>query len=167
MRNTFDWDTFIRLLAILLKCMIRRCNMVDESAKLRALRAHMPTCLACLLAHVPTCLRALRDYVLTCLACVRAHVPTCLACLGVYVATYLACLGAHVPTCLPCFGAHVPTCSRAITTNNKNKFSIICFPYMFVIVLSFFFLWNKAVVHSCIALTRREPLTGAMTNFVL
>ena len=38
-----------------------------ESAKLRALRPHVPTCL--------TCQRALRAYVLTCLACLRAHVP--------------------------------------------------------------------------------------------
>ena len=34
-----------------------------ESAKLLALRAHVPACLACLRAHVPTCL-----------ACLRAHV---------------------------------------------------------------------------------------------
>ena len=43
-----------------------------ESAKLRALRAHLPTCLTCLHAHVPTylaCSRALHAlcaYVLTC-----------------------------------------------------------------------------------------------------
>ena len=38
--------------------------LFDESAKLRPLRGHVPTCIACLRAHV-----------LTCLACLRAHVP--------------------------------------------------------------------------------------------
>ena len=37
-----------------------------ESPKLRALRAHVPTCIACLRAHVLMCQRALRAYVLTC-----------------------------------------------------------------------------------------------------
>ena len=67
---------------------------------------------------------------------------------------------------LRAFRAYVPTCSRAITINNKNKFSVICFLYIFVIVLSLFFLLNKNVIHPCIALTRRNPLTGAVTDFV-
>ena len=44
-----------------------------ESAKLRVLRAHVSTCLACLRAlraHVPTCLRAYANV----LASLRAHV---------------------------------------------------------------------------------------------
>ena len=40
-----------------------------ESAKLRALRAHVPMCLACLRAHVPTCLACLRAHVLCVLTC--------------------------------------------------------------------------------------------------
>ena len=64
--------------------------LFDESAKLRPLRGHVPTCIACLRAHV-----------LTCLACLRAHVPC------------------------------VSTCSRDIITNNKNRFSITSFPYIF------------------------------------
>ena len=50
----------------------------------RALRAHVPPCLACLLALV---LGGLRAYVPTCLAFLCAHVPTCYACLGAYVPT--------------------------------------------------------------------------------
>ena len=86
-----------------------------ESAKLRALRAHVPTCFACLRV---TCSCANVFCVLTCLAALRAYVLTC----------WRALLA---------FCAYVPTCSRDVTTNNKNKFSIICFPYIFVIVLSF------------------------------
>ena len=78
-----------------------------ESAKLRALCAHMRTCFVCLCALVPTCFACLRAYVLTC-QCV-----------------------------LLAFCAYVPTCSRDVTTNSKKRFSIICFPDIFVIVLSF------------------------------
>ena len=66
----------------------KKTNIVRESAKLRALGAHVLTCLACSSANVPsvlTCSRAnvpcvltysrvLRTYVLTCLACLSAHV---------------------------------------------------------------------------------------------
>ena len=160
----------------------------DESAKLRALRARVPTCLVCLRAYVPcmltcsgnivpcvltcsrnivpcvlTCSRAYVPFVLTCsrnivpcvLTCSRVYVPCvlpcsrpmCLACLRDYMITCscLACLRVNV-SCVLC----VPTWSRAITTNDKYRFSITCFPYIFVIV---FFLWNKTVVHSCISLT--------------
>ena len=48
-----------------------------ESAKLRALRAHVPTCLACLRANVLTCQRA---YVLTCQCALRACVLCVLTC---------------------------------------------------------------------------------------
>ena len=62
-----------------------------ESPKLRALRVHVPTCLACLRANVPcvlACQRALCAYVLTCQRTLCVYVPTCLAC--------FACLRAHV-----------------------------------------------------------------------
>ena len=62
------------------------------------------------------------------------------------VSCVLTCSRANLPCVL-----FVPTCSRAITTNNKNKFSI-CFPCIFVIVLSFFFLWNKTVIHVALLL---------------
>ena len=73
----------------------------NESAKLRALRAHVPTCLACLRVQVPksfvltyslvnvfcvlACQRALCAYVPACLACISVHAPTCLACLSAHV----------------------------------------------------------------------------------
>ena len=83
----------------------------------------MLTCLACLRAHMQTCL-----------ACLRTHVPACLACFCAYVPTCLAFLLVHVPTCLVCF-----SCLRVymLTCYNYKKFSVICFPYIFVIVLSF------------------------------
>ena len=115
-------------------------------------------------------------YVLTCLACLRADEPTCLACLPAHVPTDLVCLRAHVPTCFACSRAHMPTCLaslhahalrahvltylarfaclRALTTNNKDKFSII------YLIIFCFFLWNKIVAHSCISLTSQKPLTG-------
>ena len=59
---------------------VARISSLMESAKLRALRAHVSTCLACLRAHVPACLACLPAHVPTCLMCLRAHVITCLAC---------------------------------------------------------------------------------------
>ena len=100
----------------------KRYKSPFDAPKLRALRTHVPTCLACLRAIVPTCLACLRDHVPKCAACLRTHVPTCLACFAWSRANVLC----------------VPTCSRAITTNNKNKFSITCFPYILVIVLCLF-----------------------------
>ena len=79
-------------------------------------------CLTCLHAHVPTCL-----------ACFRAHVPTCLASLQAHVPRCLTCLCVHVPTCLTCFA-----CLCAHVINYKNKFSITCFPYIFMILLCLF-----------------------------
>ena len=82
--------------------------------------------------------------VLTCLACLHAHVPTSLASLRAHVSTCLACLRANLPCVLTCSRTNVPcvlcmsTCSHAITTNNKEKFSWTCFPYIFVIVLCLF-----------------------------
>ena len=88
----------------------------------RALCAYVPTCQGALRAYMLTCQRALCAYVLTCLVCL---LPTCLAC--------FACSCANAP-CMLC----VPMCPHTITTNNKNKFSITCFPYIFVIVLCLF-----------------------------
>ena len=78
-----------------------------------------------------------------CLTCPRANVLCVLTCSCANVFCVLTCLvalRAYVLTCrraLRAFCAYVPTCSRDVTTNNKNKFSIICFPYIFVIFLSF------------------------------
>ena len=112
-------------------------------------------------------------YVLKCLACLCAHVSMCFTCFRAYVVTCFACLCAHVITCscLACSRVNVtrvlcvPTCSRAITTNDKYKFSITCF-LTFLWLFFVFFLWNETVVYSCISLTSQKPLTGAMTNFV-
>ena len=92
------------------------CYTFYESATLRALRAHVPTCLPCLRAQVPTCLTCLSAHLPTCLPCLRAHAPTCLTCLSAHLPMCLACLHAHVPTCLAWLRAHVPcvlTCQRA------------------------------------------------------
>ena len=59
---------------------IARLIVDKESAKLRALCAHVPTSLACLHAHVLTCLACLHAHVLTCLAflrALRAYLLTC------------------------------------------------------------------------------------------
>ena len=56
-------------------------SFLFESAKLHALHAHVPACLAWLHALVPKCPACLRAHVPTCLVCLRAHLPTCLACL--------------------------------------------------------------------------------------
>ena len=91
------------------------CDKI-ESAKLCALRAHVPTYLACLRAYVLTCKRDLRAYVVTC-----------------QPAVVLTCSRPNMPCLL-----YVRMCSRAITLNDRDKFSITCFPYIFVIVLCLF-----------------------------
>ena len=111
-------------------CKIQNCYillvfLLIAIALLMSLLNCVPYVLMCqcaLCAYVPTCLKCLRACMPTCLACLRAHMPTCLACLCAYVHCVLG----------------MPTCSRVITTNNKNKFSITCFPSMFVIVLCLF-----------------------------
>ena len=118
------------------------------------------TCQRALRVFVSTYQRALRAHVLTCQHVLRAHVPTFLACSRANV----SCVSTCSRTSLPC-ALCVPTCSRAITTNNKAKFSITCFPYTFWLFFVFF-LWNETVALSCIFLTNQKPLTGAMTNFV-
>ena len=76
---------------------------------------------------------------LPCLRALRSYVPCVVTCQRTLCASL----------------ASVPRCSRAITTNNKNNFSVICFLYTFVIVISFFFLWNKTVVHSCMIVYKK------------
>ena len=59
---------------------VRKLLLEVESAKFGALRAHVPTCLACVHANVAcvlTCPRALRAYVLTCQCALRAYVVVC------------------------------------------------------------------------------------------
>ena len=73
----------------------------------RALRVSEP----CVL----TCSRALRAYVLTCLSACHAYGHTCRLALR----TYVQVSRTHVPC--------VHECPRAITSNHKNKFSMICF----------------------------------------
>ena len=109
---------------------------------LAGIRTHMPRCLACLHAHVPTRLPCILSHVPACLSCLLSHVPTCLACLCAQVPTYFACLHTYLAACLACLVVtcqHIlhaylpcaPTCSRAITSNNKNKFSMSCFGKIF------------------------------------
>ena len=120
---------------------------------MRTLRVHMPTCLACSRAQVPTCI-----------ACSRAHVPTCLACSHANVSCVSTCSRTNLP-CVLC----VSTCSHVITTNDKGKSSITCFPYILRLFF-IFFLWNKTVAHSCISLTSQKSLMGAfylIINFSL
>ena len=91
----------------------------------RALGAYVPTCQHVLHAYVLTCQRVLRAYMLTCQRALcayvsRANVPSVLMCPRVNVSCML--MWSH--TNMPC----VLTSSCAITTNNKNKFSITCLP---------------------------------------
>ena len=141
----------------------------------RVLRVYVLLCQRALRAYMLTCQHVLRVYMLSCHPTLRAHVPTCLACLRAQVSTFSACLRAHVPTCLASLRARVPTCFaclRAYVFTCQRTFRAFrsyvptCSRAdIFVIVLSFFWLWNKTVIHSYIALTRRKPLMGAMTDF--
>ena len=79
--------------------------------------------------YVLMCQHALNAYVLTCWRALRAYVLTCQRVLGVYVLTPFVL---RVLTCQLALRA-----LRAIITNNKDKFSITCFPDIFVIVLCF------------------------------
>ena len=111
--------------------------ILNESVKLHTLRAHEPTCLACLCVLVSTCLECLRAYLLTCLAwlyalaylvCSSANVSCVLTSLRTRVLCMLSCSLAKVPYVLtPVSMSCMPTCSRAITSDNKNYFSITCF----------------------------------------
>ena len=82
--TTNDNNTLSTEVAVPLKYLINFWRFLDlESAKLHALRAHVPTCLVCLYAHMPMCL--------ACLRALRAYVPCVLTCLASF-----ACLRAHV-----------------------------------------------------------------------
>ena len=126
------------------------------SAKSRALRAHVPTYLACLRAHVPTCLLCSRAHALT---CSHAHVPTCLACLRVHVLQLQITktsfqwyvLLRFLVLLLWFFPLEKETLYKKRTTS-RNVSKRISF--------------ENSVVHSYISLARRKPLTGATTNFV-
>ena len=76
--------------------------------------------LVSLLNCVLTCSRANMFCVLP---CSRANVRCVRTCLRVNVSYVLTCLCANAPC--------VPTCSRAITLNNKSKFSMTCFTQIF------------------------------------
>ena len=102
-----------------------------ESVKLCASRAHVPCVLMyqrVLHAYVS---RANMSSVLMCQCVLHPYVPTCLVC--AYMPCVLTCqhtLCAYVPTCLAYLHAHMPympKCSHAITSNNKNKFSMTSF----------------------------------------
>ena len=86
-------------------------------------------------------MRALHAHVPTRLACLRANVSYVLTCSRANVSCVLTCSRASVPCVVTCSRANVScvlTSPRAITTNNKNKFSITCLPYIFVIDLCLF-----------------------------
>ena len=75
-----------------------------ESAKLRALRArNMLACQRALRAHVPPCLACLLALVLGAL---RAYVPCFLMCSRAYVLCVLRCLRANVTCVLKCSGVN-------------------------------------------------------------
>ena len=94
--------------------------------------------------YVLACQRVLWVCVLTCqrVSCLRANVPMWFAWLLTRVSKSFACFCTHMSRCPACSRAHVlacfkrscvnvfcvPTCSRAITSNNKYKFSMTCFP---------------------------------------
>ena len=146
--GTFCWS-LLNYVAYVLTC---QCAL-----RAYVLRANLSCVLTWSRINVPcmlTCQRTLRAYVLTCQHALLAYVFICQRVFRVYVLTFSR------PASFACSRA------RAITTNNKDKVSIACFPDIFVIVLWFFFQWNKTAVHFCISLTSQKSLTGAMTNFV-
>ena len=81
-----------------------------ESVKWRALRALVPSMLACLRALVPACPNFWCALVPLMLACHRALVPACLNSWRALVPSMSACPRAHifgVPSCLRCWRALV------------------------------------------------------------
>ena len=111
----------------------------NESAKLRALRAHVPTGLACLRVHVPKCHLCLRAHLSTYLVCLRANVPCVFTCPSGNLSCVLTCSGVNVSCLHKCSRANMPCllkCSRDISSNNKNKF----FGDMFYLDFWYYFL---------------------------
>ena len=133
-------------------------HVMNESSKLRALRTHVLTYLACSRVKVPRALTSSYTNVLSVLTCSCTKVPCVVTCSLTNVPCVLSCLHAtclrwsrdNVPyvlirqralraymlTCQRGFRSLVLTCKRAlrahvqtcITSNNKNKFSMTCFP---------------------------------------
>ena len=94
-----------------------------------ALSIFQTTLLNCV-PYTLTCQRTLCAYLLTGQLVLRAYVLTCQHASGALVLMCLTCSQSNVP--------FVPTCSRAVTSNNKNKFSMTCFTYIFgTFLLSF------------------------------
>ena len=93
--------SILKRLKIMVFWKIQSIYINIESAKLRALRAHVPTCLACLRANVLTCSRVNVPCVLACFACLLANIPCVLKC---SYANVFVCLPANVPRvpCLTC-----------------------------------------------------------------
>ena len=123
---TFEWCFLISNMRIAMQChpslyyimYLETLLFVVQCNVLISLLWFLLSLLNCV-PYLPTCQRAFRVYVLTCQRVLLTYVSTC-------------------QRALCAFCAYVPTCSLDATTNNKNKFSIICFPYIFVIVLSLF-----------------------------
>ena len=139
---------------------------------MRALRAQVPTCLACLRAQVSTCLARFRTHVPLYIVCLHAHLPRCLACVRAHVPTCLACSRANVSYVLTC---QLPTCLRAIASNNKNKFSMTFFIRFEIklyiknaragISLETSILRIQLYI-TAFSLTRRKPLTALYNKMV-
>ena len=89
--------------------------------------------LTCLCLHA-LCAYVLCAYMLMCLVCLHAYVPCMLTCQCV--------LYVYVLTCQHLFMLCMSTSSHAITTNDKDKFSITCFR-TFLWLFFVFFLRNK------------------------
>ena len=115
-------------------------------------RANVSCVFMCLRANVSCVLTCSRANVLYVLTCSRANVPCVFTCPRASVPCVLTCSRANVLCVLVCSRANVScvltwsrtnilcvlTSSRAITTNNKNKFSVTSLPYIFVIALCLF-----------------------------
>ena len=134
---------------------------------------------------VLTCSRAHVSYVATCslahvscaLTCSRANVPYVLTCSRANVSCVLSFSRANVSCVLICSRANftrVSTSLHALTSNNKKKFQWHIL--IFEIKLHIKSAWAGNSLETSIlriqlyipafSLTRRKPLTGAMTNFL-
>ena len=97
--------------------------ILGESVKWRALRALVPSMLACPRALVPSCPNFRRALVPSMLACPRALVPACPNFRRALVPSMLACPRALVPSCPNFRRALVPSmlaCPRALVPSCPN-----------------------------------------------
>ena len=109
-------------------------SRVNVSCMLMCSHANVPYMLMCLCANVPRMLTSLRANMLSMLICLHAIVPVFLHALCAYLLmcsyALLTCSYANM-SCVLMYScvkmSFVPKCSRAITLNNKNKFSVTCF----------------------------------------